>query len=225
MVSVGQKADCFPEFWEQYEWPPRDHSRTSYGKQRPVSDGRSGSNNIRRAPLPGSTPTTLRHRGASRVPPWHPDYEQHNNTSAQGSFDTPSDSPATLGDQWHSEEDGDRSDDEMNYTRSHVRRGSEGYEVRPKRYDMAVEQEEWIDHDAVFDDTEDDELWAYRQREEEEERVRQQIQAQWISELRQGRRASSSDVQHSSTLLLPSQVMQLRLHEQERQGEPLVESE
>jgi hypothetical protein len=154
----------------------------------------------------------------SSLPPWHPDFkeeeglESDEEDAAQAAGVDKSDTcippgklsgngpaPPPLIDmqRWaieeesESESEEDEQENEMTMTRSRVRRGSEGYEVRPKRYDVAYAAQEWqeshhqnedyddeqeeadrLGYDDYDDDDEEEKEWSWQKRQEEEEKLR-----------------------------------------------------
>ncbi|PWN32432.1 zf-DHHC-domain-containing protein [Meira miltonrushii] len=142
-----------------------------------------------------------------------------------------------------SDEEGQAITSAHEYTQTRVRRGSEGYEVRPKRYDVAYAYEaeeeeqrhrlEWEDdsegsegvHFIGGDGEQDERTWLWRQQQEEEEAVRQQIQEEWRKELRErGLKDFKNDFtiqqdpdRNGTKPLLPSEIMQKRAEWQSQQ--------
>lgn len=241
------------DYFEQYDWPPRDPNRTERAQRVPDATGSPftyGNESLNPALVPSKGGSTLRKRNVARTPPWHPDYagneEEHadeaaSDTAAEAGVDTgqscappleavmPGNKKTPVGwaNTWqaevHDESGGSTSEsdgeggaqglDTQRWTRSRVRRGSEGYEVRPKRFDMAFveeveQQEQWpaprgpaeLAHyygndneasdagSAAGDDaSEDDAEWLWQQQQHAEEMVRQQIQAEWRRQLHEER--------------------------------------
>ena len=207
---------------------------------------------------------------ASTYPPWHPDFgkareddedgEEEDAAQAAG-VDTgescippgtiPGSGPSQLTSQqrWPiEEEDSESSSDEegeetaKTLTSSRVRRGSEGYEVRPKRYDVAyaVQEErddgydDYEDDDEVnqygydnYDDRDEDKQWDWQRRQAEEEKLRMMLEEEmkrsgmtiahdpppeWQMPDHQDQTTTTSS---SSSVLLPSQIMRRRSQWQE----------
>lgn len=130
------------------------------------------------------------------------------------------------------------------YRQTRVRRGSEGYEVKPKRYDVAYAYEaeeeeeqrqrlEWENDSEgsegvqlIGQDGEQDERnWLWKQERQKEEALRQEIQEEWRKELREkGLKDFHNDFQlnedeerNRSKPLLPSEIMQKRMEWQSQQ--------
>lgn len=249
---------------EQYVWPPQDPSRSQRGRSGPDLSGDpftfgKGLNpalqaNQRRGDA------SLRKRMVSRFPPWHPNYQQEAQAYDGVEADDEQDSaqqagvdmddgcmpprltePDAYGSDYETERDPQALTSAHTWTWSRVRRGSEGYEVQPKRYDLAFaaegrsrlsdegeEEEEESASRSSQDSTrfvgangdEEEKEWLWRERQEAEEAMRQQIQAEWRKQLRQGRTnwqpIPQPDQQHGDAPMLPSQVMQRRAEGQAR---------
>lgn len=113
--------------------------------------------------------------------PWHPDFTTGDNGDSSGS-----DPDAVFSE---SEPDEDEHGDGSSWdeapaaaenVKSHVRRGSEGYEVRPKRYDVAYEHEQRL------------------------------LEEQMLREYFDQQQPSETGSQRQEPVLLPSEIMQRR---------------
>jgi hypothetical protein len=172
----------------------------------------------------------------SDYPPWHPNYGRAlDEDDSEEEADAAQASGVDLADscvppvkmkkivEKDSEESSRSSSEEetaRTMTKSRVRRGSEGYEVRPKRYEVAYaafddqedeDERDKLGFDEYNDEEEDDREWDWQRRQEEEDKLREMIE--------EDMRASGPIVSHdppadwqtdSTSILLPSQVMRRR---------------
>lgn len=204
----------------QYLWPPKDPTRESRDEGKMVKLSRNGpftygNNGFNPALRPNNTASSIK---ASALPPWHPDYgkpdeedleEEEEDAAQESGVDTgetclpPGMASGSSGIRKRIEKviDGNdqaATDDEEGETSaplsSLVRRGSEGYEVRPRQYDLAYAAEnpsdgyelnhegynDYDDYDDYDDDDEENDpdgrIWDWKRQKEEEDRLREMLE-------------------------------------------------
>lgn len=243
---------------EQYYWPPKDPSRETREKKRKAAKLSSsgpftyGNNGFNPSLVPSNS---LRaRRQVITHPPWHPDFDKAQEEEDEEDIDAAQASGVDRGDSCvppgtipgsgsayleeaesgsSSSNSSDEEETQKTLTKSRVRRGSEGYEVRPKRYEVAYAA--WEDHgkdgdpaddydddddeknhygfDEYDDEDEQDNEWDWQRQQEEEDKLRMMLE----EEMRTTGLVTSHDPppdwqveDESSSILLPSQVMRRR---------------
>ena len=113
--------------------------------------------------------------------PWHPDFTTGDNGDSSGSDPDAVFSESEPDEDEHGDGSAwDEAPAAAENVKSHVRRGSEGYEVRPKRYDVAYEHEQRL------------------------------LEEQMLREYFDQQQPSETGSQRQEPVLLPSEIMQRR---------------
>ena len=233
---------------EQYSWPPKDplrEGRETRKARLPGSDPFTyGNNTFNPALKPGNSATLRAAHTVRAHPPWHPDFDKRDDDDGEQEEDAAQAAGVDTGEtcippgmvsaapDFRAQDDGEHSsscsedeEDERTMTRSRVRRGSEGYEVRPKRFDVAYAAQELHDAWSSGDDSDvegdDERQWDWQRQRDEEERLRVMLEdemkrtgssvahdppADWLGVTDDGAAATAAN----TAILLPSQVMRRR---------------